>query len=256
MQLVDAHCHLESEAFAADREAVVQGAKSAGVVKLMTAAVEPSEWPLSKQVAEQFDEVEFALGLHPWYATKENLDALSSLKEAGDMGAKAIGEIGLDKRVESPAWDLQFEAFRRQLTIAIDLDLPVVVHCRGAFNELIETVKESGLPNAGGVVHAFSGGVEIAEACMKHGFVFSMGRFLTYRNSPKRAAVLRRIYPNHLLLETDSPDMPPVALKDRRNVSANLVHMLRAAAAILDVSEEEVAEHTTENAARIFGLAL
>ncbi len=140
--------------------------------------------------------------------------------------------------------------------MAREAGLPVVIHCRGAFNELIECFQRVGQPPRGGIVHAFSGSVEVAEACLGYGLDFSMGGALSYRNSKKRAAVLARIYPDHLLLETDSPDMPPVQVKEKPNVPANILQNLHGAAELLGISAEAVAEDTARNAARVFGLEL
>ena len=171
-------------------------------------------------------------------------------------GAKAIGEIGLNRKVDSPPLVLQMDLFRAQLEIAIEIDLPIVVHCRGAFNDLFEIVRRMGLPRRGGMIHAFSGSIEVANECVALGFACSLGGTLTYRNSRKRERVLRRIFPDHFLLETDSPDMPPVGLTGAPNVPANITRNLRAAAEILGVSEEVVAARTTANAARLFDLEL
>ena len=256
MRLVDVHCHLECAEFEGRIDDILRAARDAGLVRLVSAAVRIDAWDRSAALARDFIEVECALGVHPWYATQADVEAVRLLEEARTRGAKAIGEIGLDSKVDSPPFDLQQAVFERQLTIAKEIDLPVVVHCRGAFNELIQCAKQIGMPASGGMVHAYSGSVELAEDLLRLGFYFSMGRSLTYRNSKKRQDVLKRIYPDRFLLETDSPDLPPVELPGTTNVPANLVYMLRAAAELLGEPEERVAEATTQNADRLFGLGL
>ena len=110
-----------------------------------------------------------------------------------------------------------------------------------------------GMPEAGGIIHSFSGSVEVAELLIPHGISFSLGGILTYRNSKKRVKLLQRIYPDYFLLETDSPDIPPVQM-EKPNVPANIIYNLKAAAEIVEKSEDEVAKATTQNAIGLFGL--
>lgn len=255
MRLVDAHCHLESEEFRDCLDAVLGDARAVGLVHFVTCAVVPEEWELGRDIARRYGDVAFAAGLHPWFVEEPTLGRLGELEQVCEQGAVAIGEIGLDGKIGVPM-PLQQRAFERQLAIANSAMLPVVIHCRAAFGELMHCFKQTGPPKAGGIVHAFSGSVENAEELTGLGLDFSMGGALSYRNSHKRAAVLERIYPDHLLLETDSPDMPPVQVKEKPNVPANILYNLRGAAETLSESAETVAEVTTKNAARVFGLAL
>ncbi len=199
--------------------------------------------------------MEFTIGVHPWYVSEEDRDIMFKLERASGMGAVAIGEIGLDMKIENPAFELQREIFELQLQYAVDSDIPVIIHCRGAFNELIETINRIGIPRRGGLIHAYSGSLELTEILIKKGLFFSMGGTLTYKNSRKRSDVLKRIYPDYFLLETDSPDIPPVnTLKP--NVPSNILINLKAASEILEVPEERIAETTTANAEKLFGLKL
>jgi TatD DNase family protein len=256
MRLVDAHCHLEAEEFAGRLDDVIAGARDAGLVKLITASVTPDQWALSLELARTFPEVACVLGVHPWYCREEDLSLLDGLAGAVAMGAVGIGEAGLDTKTDRTPFLLQEAVFERQLAIARNLNVPMVLHCRGAFNEMLHCFSKIGVPQRGGILHNFTGSAEVAEQFMAYGFAFSLGGVLTYRNSRKRNDMLRRIYPEHFLLETDSPDIPPVEAKDRPNVPANIMHNLRAAAEILELSTEEVAETTTRNAVRIFSLTL
>lgn len=256
MLLVDAHCHLESDELRGQLDALLADARAAGVVRLVTAAVSPEQWPVPASIAGAHPEVAYALGIHPWFATPAHVDEMEALLDAARPGAAAIGEIGLDKKIDTPGMDVQRRVFEAQLNVAAEAELPVVIHCRGAFNELIECFKRVGAPPRGGIVHAFSGSVEVAEACLGYGLDFSMGGALSYRNSKKRARVLKRIYPDHLLLETDSPDMPPVQVNHKPNVPANIRFNLRGAAETLGLEAEAIAEQTARNAARVFALDL
>jgi len=256
VKLVDAHCHLESGHFVNDLDRVIGEARDAGIVKLLTSSITPDQWDLSREIASRFGEVEFAMGIHPWYIQERYREDIRGLYAARELGASAIGEIGLDRKSEIVPFAIQMEFFEAQVAAARETDLPVIIHCRGAFNELIESLRRIGPPRAGGIIHAFSGSPELAAELIRLGLSFSMGGTLTYRNSRKRAAVLKKIYPGHFLLETDSPDIPPVQMRGEINRPSYIRYNLEAAAKITGDSAEKVAEITTANAARIFNLRI
>ena len=256
MKLVDVHCHLESGEFTGILDRIIREARDAGIVRLITCSITPSQWDYSRELSGLYDEVDFAIGVHPWYAVKSDRDKIELLANAVELGAVAIGEIGLDKKIQNSDYELQSALFQRQLEIAKDINLPVIIHCRGAFGELAAIIKKTGLPARGGIIHAFSGSAETAEELMKLGLSFSLGGSMTYRLSNKRLKMIEKIYPEHFMLESDSPDIPPVSVKEGPNLPSYIIHSLRAAAQILNVSEEEIAEHTTANAARIFNLRI
>lgn len=256
MKLIDVHCHLESEELRINLDKLIPEARNAGIIKLITSPVSPNQWDHSAMIAEKYDEVEFALGIHPWLASLSDLEIIETLANAKKKGAVAIGEIGLDKKIDNPDIDTQIKAFDKQLEIAKKIDLPVIIHCRGAFNELIQSIQRIGLPASGGIIHSFSGSIELADEFISYGLSFSLGGALTYKKNNKRIKILKRIYPEHFLLETDSPDFLPVQLKDIPNVPANILYNLEAAAEILGESEESVAQVTTENALRLFNFDL
>lgn len=255
MRLVDCHCHLESPELLQNISTVIDQAASSGIVKLITSSVTADEWSISRALSERFDQVEYSAGVHPWYVTEKDLCVMELLHSESGKGMIAVGEIGLDKKINSPAFELQQRIFVKQLKFAVDCNFPVIIHCRGAFNELIECINSTGVPKRGGIVHAFSGSVEIAETLMQKGLSFSMGGTLTYRNSKKRSDVLKRIYPGHFMLETDSPDIPPAG-SEKPNMPHNILLFLQAASEILGISEEKIAESTTENASNMFGFSI
>ena len=254
MPLIDAHCHLEEMPEIDD---LVKRAENAGIIKMITCSIRPDQWDVSKNLAQKFDSIEFANGIHPWYIKPEYFFEIGILRESKNIGAKAIGEIGLDFKTAPISHDIQLKFFEAQLEIARDIELPVILHCRGAFSETLSSIKRLGKLRAGGIIHSFSGSAEIAEEFIKIGFSFSLGGILTYRNSAKRVKLMQKIYPNYFLLETDSPDILPVELKGQSikpNEPANIVYNLKAAAEILKVPEAEIAKITCENAGRVFGV--
>lgn len=144
MKLVDVHCHLESREFSTILDSVISDARDSGLVKLITSSITIDQWEQSKALAEKYMEVEFTIGVHPWYASEKDLDVFSRLEEAGNTGAIAIGEIGLDKKISSPDFDIQLTVFEEQMRFAVNRNMPVVIHCRGAFNELAIALKKTG----------------------------------------------------------------------------------------------------------------
>jgi len=252
LRLVDSHCHLEAPEFSGILDTVISDAEQAGVVKLITSSVTADEWALSRSISDKYKSVEYSIGIHPWFVTENDLDIKSKLEAAG-TGHVAVGEIGLDRKIESPPFELQVRVFEEQMKFAVDVNLPVIIHCRGAFNELIESINRTGVPARGGIIHAFSGSREIAEALIKKGLSFSMGGTLTYKPGRKKIDTMKAIYPEHFLLETDSPDIPPVGT-EKPNVPSNILLNLKGAANLTGRPEEEIAETATENAKRIFRL--
>lgn len=257
MELVDVHCHLESGYLFDNLKNILDDARDAGIRKLITASITPDQWNTSLHLSRKHEEIECALGVHPWYIEEDFFGELDNLNGAASQGAVAIGEMGLDSKIDSITMEQQVPFFEKQLSVAREVNLPVIIHCRGAFGEVKKSIKRVGMPEAGGIIHSFSGSVDIAEELIPLGLSFSLGGILTYRNSRKRAKLLHRIYPDHLLLETDSPDIPPVEARSdpaMPNVPSNILYNLLAAAEILEVPAEEIARETTEKAKKIFNL--
>ncbi|MEW6527970.1 MAG: TatD family hydrolase [Spirochaetota bacterium] len=255
MQLVDVHCHLESDHFAGMLDTIVEKAKRVGVVALITCAIVPEQWELSQTISKNYKEVYFSLGVHPWYIEESFYDELKKLTDIKDDKYCAIGEIGLDAKTNIDM-QLQKEFFEDQLSIANELGKPVIVHCRSAFNELVASVKRVGTLKAGGVIHSYSGNVEITKQLIPFGFYFSFGGAITFRNSKKKVEVLKYIYPDYVLLETDSPDIPPVGKNGEINVPENIIYVVRAMSELIEKPEEEIAMVTTNNAKKLFNLKI
>ena len=252
MRLIDVHCHLESDLYKYNLDEIIRESNEAGIIKLITSSIIPEQWPLSQQISEKYESVEFALGIHPWYIKKEYYHLLSGLNNISSTGACAIGEIGLDKKIDKTDFELQINFFETQLEIAGNAGIPVIVHCRGAYNELIEILKKFNNSKISGIIHSFSGNAEIAKILIKYNFSFSFGGALTYRNSKKKQEALKIIYPDYFLLETDSPDIPPVELNGGTNFPKHIHYNLLAASEIIGLPAEEIAETSVLNASEIF----
>ncbi|HOK08845.1 MAG TPA: TatD family hydrolase [Candidatus Hydrogenedens sp.] len=254
MEIIDVHCHLEAQEFSNDLDIVLDDAKKIGIIKLITSSVEPSQWDKSLELSQKYPEIECTWGIHPWYIKEEFFDDLNRLTSDSVEKIVAIGEIGLDLKIDTPSYDLQEKFFIRQLEIAKEINIPVVIHCRGAFSQLTGIVKKIGMPQKGGIIHAFKGSVEIVEQLLPLGFYFSFGCGITYRYSKKRQHVLNTIYPERILIETDSPDIPPAGKSDTRNIPSNITLVIKNLTEYLKCSENEIASQTTKNAKKIFNL--
>jgi len=254
MQIVDCHCHLESIELFQHVNKILKDADDAGIIKIITSPVTPDQWKTSKSLAHNYKKIEYTIGVHPWFAEQCSLTDLDKIISLAADGPVGIGETGLDSKINTPVMGKQIKIFEYQLDIARQLNLPVIIHCRGAFNELIKCIKKTGMPDAGGIIHSFSGSAELAKELLRFGLNFSIGGILTYRPGLKRTRLLKYIYPDHFVLETDSPDILPVHAGDSPNVPANIIFNLNAAASILSENIESVAEVTTRNALRIFNI--
>jgi len=164
----------------------------------------------------------------------------------------AIGEIGLDYLITAVTRERQQAAFRAQLRLALEMQLPVLIHCRKAFQDLLTILREEHAERVGGVMHAFSGSPEIATECIKLGFLISISGTVTYANAVRPLEIVRQIPLDYLVLETDAPDMTPEPYRGRSNEPAFLIETARKVAEIKGISVEEIARVTTANARRLF----
>jgi TatD DNase family protein len=247
---MDTHCHLDDASLLDRLPEVLAAARNAGVERFIIPGVGPEGWRGIMALASKDSGIYPAPGIHPMRADRCSDEALRRLTEiCGE--AVAIGEIGLDYTYEDMPRDVQQEAFRAQLKLAVAAGLPVLLHCRRAFQDLLRILREEGAERVGGVMHAFSGSVEIAEECIKLGFLISICGTVTYDNAVRPLDLVRRIPLDHLVLETDAPDMAPVPYRGRTNEPAFLVETAKKVAAIKGVTLEEVAAVTTANAQRV-----
>jgi TatD DNase family protein len=204
-------------------------------------------------MAEAWEGVFPAFGLHPMHAELYSAEVLEKLANFS-RGGVAIGEIGLDYLHAGVPRAKQLAAFRGQLRLAVTTGLPVLIHCRRAFHDLLQILIEEKVARVGGVMHAFSGSAETAVECVRLGLQIGVAGAVTYRNAVRPLQVVRSIPLEHLLLETDAPDMTPEPYRGKGNEPALLVETAKKVAAIKGVSLEEVAAVTTANAKRLFNL--
>jgi len=253
VDLVDTHAHLDDASFDSDRQAMYERAAAAGVRRWIVPAIDRGNWETIERLARDRDGIFPAYGLHPLFIDRHRDEHLAELPDWLDgHGAVAVGEIGLDWYVEGLDPERQRDVFIRQLGIAKEHDLPVIVHARRAFEEVIHTLRRIG--GLRGVVHSFSGSEEQARQLFDLGFHIGIGGPVTYDRAHRIRRVVATMPPEWLVLETDAPDQPCMHRRGRRNEPAFMTDVVDTVAVLRGISREEVAEVTTRNADRLFSL--
>ncbi|MDT7807846.1 MAG: TatD DNase family protein [Acidobacteriota bacterium] len=259
---VDSHAHIDGEEFDADREEVLARACESGVRAILNVGTgDPHSGTLERAVAlaERFEDVYAAVGVHPHDARLYDDAAERRLRDILRSSVKvvALGEIGLDFHYDNSPRDVQREVFARQLRMARELRLPVVIHSREADAETVEVLRaEYAGAERGGVMHCFGGSGRMAEEVIELGFHISFAGNVTFKKAENLREVARTVPSERLLVETDCPFLAPVPLRGRRNEPAYVVETARFVAALRGVEPEELGSTTSENFARLFGVVL
>jgi TatD DNase family protein len=256
--LVDSHAHLDDADFDADREAAIERAREAGVRYLLLAGggSGPDKLDSALLIAERFDWMWASVGVHPHEARHFEDGHADRIRElARHPKVVAVGEIGLDYHYDHSPRDVQKRVLIRQMELAREVKLPIIIHCREAWGELREIAKahwqSSGL---GGILHCFSGSREDAFEFMDAGFLVSFAGNLTFQKAENLREVAREIPFDRLLSETDSPYLAPVPHRGSRNEPAYVREVIRELSGLRDLSEEEVGRQTVQNFERFFHL--
>jgi TatD DNase family protein len=259
---VDSHAHIDGEQFDADRDEVLARAREAGVRAILNVATgDPHGGELERgvAVAEKYEGVYAAAGVHPHDARLYDGEAerrLSSILKGGGR-VVALGEIGLDFHYDHSPREVQREVFARQLRLAKESGLPVIIHSREADEETVEILRrEYAEAPRGGVMHCFGGGMRMAEAVLELGFHISFAGNVTFKKADSLREAALIVPPERLLVETDCPFMAPVPLRGRRNEPAFVVETARFVASLRGVGPEELGRTTSENFSRLFGVEL
>lgn len=253
MILTDSHAHLYLEQFDADRQDVIKNAIDNGVRYMLLPNIDKdSIEPMFSLVRDFPDNCLPMMGLHPTSVKGDFAEQLDVIKEwLKKEKFCAIGEMGIDLYWDKSFFAEQQEAFRIQVGLALEYDLPVVIHSRNSFDEIFLLLKEVSHPELRGVFHCFTGNLAQAEYIINMGFLLGIGGVLTYKNSDL-AEVVESVPLTKLLLETDAPFLAPSPYRGERNESAYVVEVAKKLAEIKKVSIEEVAEITTRNAQTVF----
>lgn len=251
--LIDSHVHLDDDAFDVDLAQAIERAERAGVESMIVPAVDAASWPRIDQLCSNRPQLHAAFGLHPMFMAHHapaDVDALSTWLDR--PSCVAVGEIGLDFHLDDADPERQRHYFTRQLVVAAERALPVIVHARGALEEVILTLRRFG--GLRGVVHSFSGSEQQAAQLWKMGFHLGIGGPVTYERAQRLRRIVSSMPIEYLLLESDAPDQPGQAHRGERNEPAHVVEVLRCIAALRGESEQELAAATTANARRLFAL--
>ncbi len=250
--MIDAHCHLDDEAFASDLDAVIARAVEAGVSAMVTAGADLPSSRAAIALAEKYESVYAAVGIHPHHAETFNAEALAEIRAlAAHPRVVAIGEIGLDFHyADNPPRATQERNFQAHLDLAQELDLPVVIHDRDAHAAIMETLApRAGAPR--GMLHCFSDDLAMARQAIGLGYFISFAGNVTFRNARDLGAVAQALPLDHLLVETDAPDLSP--RRGRRNEPANVVLVAHKIAEWRHVETQVVEEITGQNSETLFG---
>jgi len=249
---VETHCHLYSPPLAGDAAGVLHRAAEAGVHDVIVPAYDVASWDDAARLAATYPGVHAALGLHPWVADAP-LDLASLAMRLRASRAVAVGEIGLDTKIDSPSLELQIVALTAQLDLARDLDLPVILHCRGAFEDLARLLARYS-PRLRGVLHAFSRGPDLAARFTELGLHLGLGGAITrpHAERVRRAAALVPL--DRIVLETDAPSIGLHELEAGRTEPRHVREVARALAELRRDDLAVVATATTANARGLFGI--
>jgi len=253
--LTDTHTHLYSEVFAEDRKEMMQRAFDVGIKRFFIPAIDSGYTEAMYALEKEYPENIFLMmGLHPT-SVKENFEEELAHVEAQfkKRSFYAVGEIGIDLYWDKSTLEIQKIAFKRQIQLAKKYKLPIVIHCRDAFDEIFDVLETEKSDDLFGIFHCFTGTFEQAKRAISFNMKLGIGGVVTFKNG-KIDTFLNQIPLKHIVLETDSPYLAPAPFRGKRNESSYLALVCKKLSEIYKVSEEEIARITTENSKEVFGL--
>lgn len=256
MRVVDSHCHLDMPQFDADRAAVVARARAAGVERFLLIGQHDAGDGLDRglQVAAELG-LPISAGVHPHEAKHADEATVARLRElARDGRIAAIGEIGLDFHYDNSPRDLQRDVFRSQLRLGRELGLPVIIHTRDADAETAEILEQEGAGATGGVIHCFTGGLELARRSLAAGFHISFSGIVCFPRAEVIQQVAREAPLDKVLVETDAPFLAPPPHRSKRNEPAFVVEVVKKVAALRGITPEALGAATVANFDRLFAV--
>ncbi|GLU42784.1 TatD family hydrolase [Allomuricauda sp. NBRC 101325] len=255
MIITDTHTHLYSEAFEEDRNEMMQRALDAGVKRFFIPAIDSTYTQSMLDLESDYPENVFLMtGLHPTHVKENYKEELAHVEE---MLAKrkfyAVGEIGVDLYWDKTFLKEQQEAFAHQIRLAKKYQLPIVIHCRDAFDEVFEVLEQEKGEGLFGIFHCFTGTLEQAQIAISYNMKLGIGGVATFKNG-KIDQFLNQLDLKHIVLETDAPYLAPTPYRGKRNESSYIIKVLEKLSSLYNISEEEIAKITTENSKDIFGI--
>lgn len=255
MEIVDTHCHLDWNAFDADRDDVIKRAVDSGVTRLLTIGVDVPSSRRAVELAEQYAEVYAAVGVHPNDCADFDAALLAEVRSLAQLDKViAIGEIGLDYYWHKVDHDVQARAFQAQLELAAELNKPVIVHSREAAADTIEMLEQySSLVTRHGVLHSYFDDLAIMQRAFDIGFYCGVTGPITFKKSDREREIVRQAPLDRLLIETDAPFLTPVPHRGQRNEPAYVRQVAEMIAHVKGLTVNAVAQQTTENANQLLG---
>jgi TatD DNase family protein len=248
---IDTHCHLDI--LESTPEETIIEAKQAGVQRMVTIAVDEPSLDFVSSTVQEFPAVYGSVGFHPHDASKLTKSLLQKIRQLAEEQHKliAIGETGLDYHYMNSPAEIQQQAFRKQLQLAVELNLPVILHSREAETDTLSILQEFPVPSLG-VAHSFTSSIEMAKILVDMGWYLGINGIVTFKNAEDLREVVRWLPLEHLLLETDSPFLAPIPFRGKPNKPAYIPAIATFIAELREISLEELAQQTTENAQRLF----
>jgi TatD DNase family protein len=255
MTITDTHTHLYSSEFDQDRDEMIQRALDTGVSRFFIPAIDSSYTKAMYELEKNYpDNVFLMMGLHPTYVKENYHEELMHVEnELAKRKFYAIGEIGIDLFWDKTTLEEQKNAFRKQIQLAKKYKLPIVIHCRDAFDEVFEVLEEEKSADLFGIFHCFTGTYEQALQAISYNMKLGIGGVVTFKNG-KIDQFLNQIDLSHIVLETDSPYLAPIPFRGKRNESSYLLNIIDKLATIYNLPAKDIATITTENSKRIFGI--
>lgn len=251
--IIDTHAHYDDKAFEEDREQLLESMVGEGIGRIVNIGSSLSACKRTIQLMEQYDFVYGALGIHPTDSGELTESDIEWIKDNCALEkCVAVGEIGLDYYWDEPDRAIQKKWFVRQMELAREVKLPVVIHSRDAAQDTVEIMKAEKAQDIGGVVHCYSYSRELAKTFLDMGFYFGIGGVVTFGNGRKLKEVVEYLPMDRIVLETDSPYLAPVPFRGKRNDSRKLTYVVEQIANIKGISLEEVQQTTTQNAHNLY----
>lgn len=252
--IFDSHAHYDSSQFDEDRDEILSSMPEMGVGTIINVGADWDSVTEAVELAQSYPHVYAAVGLHPDEVGDLSEERFAFLKsQCQKEKVVAVGEIGLDYYWDNESHDTQKKWFIRQLELAKEFDLPVIIHSRDAAGDTLEIMKEHA-QGLRGVIHCFSGSKELAEEYVKMGFHIGIGGVVTFKNGKKLKEIAASIPLDKILLETDCPYLAPVPYRGKRNSSLYIPHIAEEIAALRGISYDEVVAQTEQNAKMLFGI--
>ena len=255
MNIIDTHAHLYLNQFNEDIDQVIQRANENGVKKFIFPAIDSTHFNEMQSLKNKYpDNIHLMSGLHPTSVKENYKEELEFVVESiNKYHFVAIGEIGIDLYWDKTYLKQQQEAFRVQIKLAVEHNLPIVIHCRDAFDEIFEILNDENCEKLRGIFHCFTGNYDQAEKAISLGFLLGIGGVVTFKNG-RIDKFLDQIDLKHIVLETDSPYLAPVPYRGKRNESSYIIHVLEKLSEIYKLPKDLIADYTTKNAEKLFKL--